>query len=419
MTIAYLGLGGNLGHRRWHLEEAIRRLEASGALRVVQRSSIYETAPVGREDQPPFLNLVVAVATDLDPHALLALLQRVETGLGRVRGTGVEERWGPRTIDLDVLLYGDLGVATEALVIPHPEMHRRAFVLVPLLEIAPDLSHPVLGPLADLRHRLPSGQRVSRVGDPWAQVLGRLATRAMGRPLVPYGRVGSTNDVARDLAEAGAGEGTAVVAEEQTAGRGRQGRTWHSPPGGLWLSVILRPARPSPGVGLAVGVAAATALRRATGADVRLKWPNDLVIAGRKLGGILLEAAGGAVIAGIGINLNVDEAHLPPEVRASSISLAAHLGRPVDRAGVLADLLGDLEAEYAAWRHGGAAALLSSWRALSATLGRPVSVVLPEARVEGLAEDVDEEGALLVRQADGSLRRVVAGDLAAAGGERA
>ncbi len=135
MNTAYLGLGSNLGDRRQHLTEAVRRLHAGPARQVVKISSVYESSPVGVAAQPDFLNLVVQVATVQAPHELLAECLRIETGLGRVR----RERWGPRTIDIDLLLYGDVCIDDENLMVPHPRMRERSFVLVPLAEMAPAL----------------------------------------------------------------------------------------------------------------------------------------------------------------------------------------------------------------------------------------------------------------------------------------
>lgn len=133
--IAYVGLGSNLGDRKLHLDEAVRRL---GARRV---SSYRETDPVGRTDQPKFLNAVAEVDTTLGPEALLDRLLEIERDLGRVRG----ERWGPRTIDLDLLLYGDRVIRTPRLTVPHPRMTERRFVLEPIAELAPDLIVPGTG----------------------------------------------------------------------------------------------------------------------------------------------------------------------------------------------------------------------------------------------------------------------------------
>ena len=141
----FLSLGSNVGDRRGYLEEALARLEAE-AIHVVRTSSVYESAPWGPVPQGPFLNLVAEVRTTLEPRALLACAQRVETALGRAR----QVRWGPRTVDVDVLLYGDRVVCEPDLEIPHPRLRQRAFVLVPLFEVAPDLVLPDGTPLRDL-----------------------------------------------------------------------------------------------------------------------------------------------------------------------------------------------------------------------------------------------------------------------------
>ncbi len=135
MHKAYLGLGGNLGDRLWHLAEAVKRLHNPPLLEVVAVSPVYESAAVGNTAQPDFLNLVIEVATTLSPHDLLAECLRVEAALGRVR----RERWGPRTVDIDVLLYDQMVLKDEALTLPHPRMTERSFVLTPLADIAPEL----------------------------------------------------------------------------------------------------------------------------------------------------------------------------------------------------------------------------------------------------------------------------------------
>ncbi|HZQ51755.1 MAG TPA: 2-amino-4-hydroxy-6-hydroxymethyldihydropteridine diphosphokinase [Bryobacteraceae bacterium] len=139
MRTAYLSLGSNLGDRRGNLEIALEALERE-RVHVIQRSSIYETEPQDVKSQPWFLNIVVLCETTCFPIQLLGLLQRVEREMGRVRH-GVARR-GPRLIDIDILLFGNAVMETSALVIPHPRMFERRFVLEPLLEIAPDLKHP-------------------------------------------------------------------------------------------------------------------------------------------------------------------------------------------------------------------------------------------------------------------------------------
>ncbi|MDR5683119.1 MAG: 2-amino-4-hydroxy-6-hydroxymethyldihydropteridine diphosphokinase [Armatimonadota bacterium] len=145
----FLSLGSNLGDREANLRRAVALLSEHGVA-VVQRSAVYETAPVGRTDQPPFCNMVVEARTSLAPRALLERLQAIERTLGRVRA----QRWGPRTIDIDILLYGDRAVAESDLQIPHPRMRDRAFVLVPLAAIAPDLELPDGTRIAELLPRV-------------------------------------------------------------------------------------------------------------------------------------------------------------------------------------------------------------------------------------------------------------------------
>ena len=137
--LVYIGFGSNIGDRLAHIQNAIHALSETEGITLQKISSIYKTDPVGYEAQTQFLNGVAAIQTDLPPLFLLHALKDIETAIGRKHRI----RWGPREIDLDILIYGDLCLQTEKLIIPHPEMHLRRFVLVPLAEIAPDLVHPV------------------------------------------------------------------------------------------------------------------------------------------------------------------------------------------------------------------------------------------------------------------------------------
>ncbi len=139
MHSAYIGFGSNIDNRFSYIENAIYTLSEAGGITLQEISSLYETEPVGDEAQAQFLNGVVAIKTDLSPHTLLQTLKQSETTIGRQHRI----RWSPREIDLDILIYGDICLRTPNLVIPHPEMHLRRFVLVPLAEIAPDVVHPV------------------------------------------------------------------------------------------------------------------------------------------------------------------------------------------------------------------------------------------------------------------------------------
>lgn len=148
---AYLSLGSNMGNRMRNLEEALKKLENDYPIKVVNVSSIYETDPVGYEEQDLFLNMAVQVRTALSPYQLLEACLQTENELGRKRVI----HWGPRTIDLDILLYNDENIKTEMLVVPHPRMHERSFVIIPLLEISPDILLPTLKqPLCEIADQL-------------------------------------------------------------------------------------------------------------------------------------------------------------------------------------------------------------------------------------------------------------------------
>jgi BirA family biotin operon repressor/biotin-[acetyl-CoA-carboxylase] ligase len=248
------------------------------------------------------------------------------------------------------------------------------------------------------------------------RVADGLDTRVIGRRLLWYETLPSTNDLAVRLAELGEPEGTLVVAEAQTEGRGRLGRAWVSPRGGVWLSAILRPgfaAPRAPLVGFAAAVAAARAIRETARLEARVKWPNDVLVDGAKVVGVLADAGAGGefVVLGVGINANVPATALPEGVGYAATSLAERRGEPVDRATLVRTLLRELERGYGALRRGEIGLVLAGWRELAETIGRPVRVRGAARAFDGLAVDVDDAGALLVRLADGRVERVVAGEV--------
>jgi BirA family biotin operon repressor/biotin-[acetyl-CoA-carboxylase] ligase len=228
--------------------------------------------------------------------------------------------------------------------------------------------------------------------------------------------VGSTNDLAGRRAESGAREGVVITANAQESGRGRFGRSWASPPGaGIYTSVILRPSRAAASLlTVTAGVALTDGVRAATGLDVALKWPNDLVMDGRKLAGILAEgrlseAGEGFVILGFGIN--VSPAAYPPDVAARATSIETELGRPADRNLLLVECLAALASRYAELRGGRSAAILEAWRARAAvTLRRTVEWDVETRPQRGIARDIDDTGALLVETPDG-VARIVSGEV--------
>jgi BirA family biotin operon repressor/biotin-[acetyl-CoA-carboxylase] ligase len=257
-----------------------------------------------------------------------------------------------------------------------------------------------------------------RLPDDLAVALARVASRItpLGQRVLWFPTIGSTNDVAGRLADEGEPEGTVVVADAQTAGRGRHGRVWISPPAaGLYTSVLLRPpAGALDLITLAAGVALAEGLREATGIAATVKWPNDIYVQGRKVAGILAE--GGASRAGtthvvLGFGINLLPAAFPPEIAARATALESELGRAVDRGLVLAECLVAIAARYAALCRGERGTILADWRALAArTFGRDVEWESPAGLCRGVAEDIDGSGALLVRTTTGR-ERLLAGEV--------
>ena len=265
-----------------------------------------------------------------------------------------------------------------------------------------------------------------------AHALERLQAGVAVRPEVAYfASVASTNDIAARLAERGAPHRTAVVAEQQTAGRGRLGRTWFSPPGaGLYVSFVLRPAlgpgritglTDGPGpitgrfaalVSITAGVAFTEAVRMCTHLPVAIKWPNDLVIDRRKLAGILTEAPGGRfeyLIVGFGLNLR--SAAYPPEIADRATSIEAELGRSIDRGAILAQCLESMALWTDALRAGRAEAILDRWRSLAPSArGARVEWTDAAGPREGVTEGIDDGGALMVRTA-GGVERIIAGEV--------
>ena len=248
-----------------------------------------------------------------------------------------------------------------------------------------------------------------------ALVEKRLTTNFIGRRLIYLARVSSTQDVARSEAKEGAPEGTTVLAEEQTAGRGRLGRSWASPPGtNLYLTLVMRPPLERlRSLSIVAPLAAAQAVEETTGLSPRIKWPNDVLIGGRKLAGVLIETelsgrSPNYSLVGIGLNVNLDVDRVA-EIAGIATSLRRELGREVVREEVLAALLNRFEALYVEAERG--PAVYAAWRSRLETLGRQVRVTFGEQVEEGLAEDVDAEGSLILRRPDGSKVTIAAGEV--------
>ncbi len=251
-------------------------------------------------------------------------------------------------------------------------------------------------------------------------VLPRSTCLVFGHGLYRYLEcTGSTNDEARELAEAGAPHGSLVVAETQTAGRGRHSRPWVSPPAtGIYATLLLRPGMPPediPLLTLTAAVAAAEAVEKVCGQDTVIKWPNDLLLHGRKVAGILTEAsitaASAFVLVGIGINVNTPAGALPPRPLFPASSLAVETGGTISRAALLAAWLERFESWYDRLQGGDRDALTSRWVALSGMAGCEVNVANMPGDVQGVVAGIAPDGALLLKTADGRLLRILTGDV--------
>jgi BirA family biotin operon repressor/biotin-[acetyl-CoA-carboxylase] ligase len=262
-----------------------------------------------------------------------------------------------------------------------------------------------------------------QVPSEFAEGLERNAARlgVLGQTIQYFSEVTSTNDIAARLAERGAPEGTAVLASAQTAGRGRLGRSWHSPPGaGLYVSLLFRDPLLAPMLTLAGGVAVAEGIRIATALPVQIKWPNDVVVPDNprpqrlKLAGVLAEASTGAaglqhVILGFGVNVRC--AAFPPELAGVATSIERELGRPPDAGAVLAETLASLNNLVQHLRNGNRAIVLDRWRALApSAFGSTVEWDRPTGLIRGTTAGIDGEGALLVRTGE-TTERIVSGQV--------
>jgi BirA family transcriptional regulator, biotin operon repressor / biotin---[acetyl-CoA-carboxylase] ligase len=266
------------------------------------------------------------------------------------------------------------------------------------------------------------GYRLEKAADILAaeEISSGLKTRIMGRPsIVVFKQTDSTNQQAKLLAGKGAPEGTVVLAESQTSGRGRRGRTWLSPAGqGLCLSIILRPPltpAQAPQITLMTAVAVARTLANA-GIQANIKWPNDILVEDRKIAGILTEISTEMdqvdwVIVGLGLNVNTPARQIPPDIRGQATSIWIQKGHGLSRTELLVDLLQDFEACYEQLKTGGFGPIMAQWRRMSDIIGRQVYVDVMGTRYCGTVAAVDDDGVLILKDTDGQIRRIFSGDV--------
>lgn len=263
-----------------------------------------------------------------------------------------------------------------------------------------------------------SGYRITAVPDRMLPELitNGLYTKLIGRNIISFEEIATTNNEAKRRAADGAPEGTIVVSEVQVTGKGRLNRSFFCPRGGIWFSVILRPRflpQDAPKCTLLAAVAVVRAMRD-IGFDAGIKWPNDILYDGKKLTGILTEMSAemdriNYVVIGIGINANISAESFPDDIKDKATSISAHIGE-IDRIGFFQKLLNYFENLYMEVQQHGFGEMLREWRKLSVTLGQEINVIGFEETFAGKAIDIDDDGALLVETADG-VRRVLAGDV--------
>lgn len=255
-------------------------------------------------------------------------------------------------------------------------------------------------------------------GDDLVSRVGRV--KVIGRDIRVFRETESTSDIIEKLARDGVAEGAVVFAESQTRGRGRLGRKWMSPPDkGLWFSVLLRPncaPQAVTQITIAVSVSLVRAIHLATGIRAEIKWPNDVLIGGKKVAGILTELSAEVdtvkhVVIGIGMDVNLGADEFPPELREIATSLSIVKGAPIDRPSLAAAVLKELDNDYARIRNGQFQAVSEEWEKRCSTLGRNIAVLTGPNRRAGRAESLDADGALLLRTEHGRLERITGGDV--------
>jgi BirA family biotin operon repressor/biotin-[acetyl-CoA-carboxylase] ligase len=247
-----------------------------------------------------------------------------------------------------------------------------------------------------------------------ADIKRNLGTELIGKKVIAYPSLSSTNDIAKREARKGAREGTVVVAEEQTAGRGRLKRAWLSPRGSVAISVILHPTPTQlPSLIMLASLAVVHCIEKVSGLKAQIKWPNDVLVNDKKVCGILIESdvRGSSVdyaVIGIGLNVNVNTADFP-EITSTATSLSQELGKELSLKEIIRCLLVEMESLYLSLPEGDS--FFREWRERLVTLGKEVELTSGQASYQGIAESVASDGGLFLRQPDGKLIKVVAGDV--------
>lgn len=254
------------------------------------------------------------------------------------------------------------------------------------------------------------------------EIQNGLSTNYIGQKIYYFSQLVSTNIIAKEKAtykEVGVNEGTIIITERQSAGKGRLGRRWFSPAGGIWLSIILYPQlSPSyiPRVTLMTAVGVAKAIERYAQIKAQIKWPNDILINNKKVCGILTEMSAELdiinwVVVGIGINVNIKRQEFPKDIRERTTSLKEVLGKEISRVKLVQIFLQEFEKYYELLKKRESFTILNEWKLRSHTLGKKIKVNIGEKVIEGEAIDISEEGALMLKKKDGELIEIISGTI--------
>ena len=251
------------------------------------------------------------------------------------------------------------------------------------------------------------------------KILPTLETEYMGKEILCFRKVFSTNSIAKFLANHSADEGTVLISEIQTKARGRSGKKWEAPDGGVWMSLILRPNVPTARIGLitlATGVAIAKSIR-SLGVDARIKWPNDVLIHGKKISGVLTEVNATFneidwIVVGIGIDSNLKLEDFSEDIRIGTTTLTEELPSKVDENELIAIFLNEFEKVYELYKDGEIETILKDWRDLADTIGKYVNITQTGGKItQGYVVGINNEGSLIIERQDGTLEKIISGEL--------
>jgi BirA family biotin operon repressor/biotin-[acetyl-CoA-carboxylase] ligase len=414
-----LGLGSNLGDRECNLTESIKNISNLENTSVIQYSNIYETPPVGYVEQEDFLNMVIEIETLLEPTVLLSNLLRIEMLLNRERTI----RWGPRTIDLDILTYGNEIINLPNLTVPHPRMFQRAFVLKPLRDIYKRemlYGQNVMNEINKCEDI--DGIRIYKKTNDLFKLRYLLNTEIIGRDLLYFDEIDSTNVFAKKISSVDQKDGLIIIANKQKNGRGRLGRDWDSKKDdGIWMSLLLKPnfdTQYKHILPLITSLAVVEGIKEATSIKATIKWPNDIIIAGRKVCGILFESSMGNdefqyIVGGIGINVNQGE--FSEELKEKAISLRMYADKEFDRGVITVAILEKFEYYYLNIEKIGIRNIITKYKESAITIGSQVKIMSSNKEFSGLAVDINKKGNLVVLDEQGLLREVHSGEVSVRG----